>query len=206
LRGRGLHGTVTLLPDATALFAGENRETIPTSASPTARSSARRISSTATEAPPRVPALTKAPLRVAYKTHFDVTVDGRRHRLIAIIRSDHNTHSLTTGDRYVKLAFKVKGDPRRGELRIPSRSGSRSGSSNAGRARLPLSRSSGSQPARCDSDRAVRPARRGQVFLSKGPKNLSPPGATGFWTRTPLCVQTTQSFLPGPVWTTSACG
>jgi hypothetical protein len=27
-----------------------------------------------------------------------------------MLRSDHNTHSLTTGDRYVKLAFQRKGD------------------------------------------------------------------------------------------------
>jgi galactose oxidase-like protein len=27
-----------------------------------------------------------------------------------LLRSDHNTHSLTTGDRYVKLAFRVKQD------------------------------------------------------------------------------------------------
>ena len=27
-----------------------------------------------------------------------------------LLRSDHNTHSLTTGDRYVKLAFEAKRD------------------------------------------------------------------------------------------------
>ncbi len=27
-----------------------------------------------------------------------------------LLRSDHNTHSLTTGDRYVKLAFQAKRD------------------------------------------------------------------------------------------------
>ena len=26
-----------------------------------------------------------------------------------LLRSDHNTHSLTTGDRHVKLAFRPKG-------------------------------------------------------------------------------------------------
>jgi hypothetical protein len=35
-----------------------------------------------------------------------------------MLRSDHNTHSLTTGDRYVKLAFRQKGAARRGEVRI----------------------------------------------------------------------------------------
>jgi hypothetical protein len=37
---------------------------------------------------------------------------------VVITRSDHNTHSLTAGDRWVKLAFETKGDPRKGELRI----------------------------------------------------------------------------------------
>ena len=29
---------------------------------------------------------------------------------VVLMRSDHNTHSLTTGDRYVKLAFQTKGN------------------------------------------------------------------------------------------------
>ena len=37
-----------------------------------------------------------------------------------LLRSDHNTHSLTAGDRYVKLAFGRKGDPRTGGLRVVS--------------------------------------------------------------------------------------
>jgi hypothetical protein len=36
-----------------------------------------------------------------------------------LLRSDHNTHSLTTGDRYVKLAFRIKKDDvSEGELRV----------------------------------------------------------------------------------------
>ena len=35
-----------------------------------------------------------------------------------MLRSDHNTHSLTTGDRYVKLAFHQKGASEKRELRI----------------------------------------------------------------------------------------
>jgi hypothetical protein len=35
-----------------------------------------------------------------------------------MLRSDHNTHSLTTGDRYVKLAFQQKGAAKKGEIRI----------------------------------------------------------------------------------------
>ena len=34
-----------------------------------------------------------------------------------LLRSDHNTHSLTTGDRYVKLAFAHNG-PAAGDLRV----------------------------------------------------------------------------------------
>jgi Galactose oxidase-like, Early set domain len=41
-----------------------------------------------------------------------------------MLRSDHNTHSLTTGDRYVKLAFHQKGGAHKkgaahnGEIRV----------------------------------------------------------------------------------------
>jgi hypothetical protein len=35
-----------------------------------------------------------------------------------LLRSDHNTHSLTAGDRYVSLSFRQKGDARKGELRV----------------------------------------------------------------------------------------
>ena len=35
-----------------------------------------------------------------------------------MLRSDHNTHSLTTGDRYVKLSFRQKGAAHKGEIRI----------------------------------------------------------------------------------------
>jgi len=57
-----------------------------------------------------------------HRGHFDVRIAGSSDRIgsVAILRSDHNTHSLTTGDRYVKLAFQMKGDPRRGELRVVS--------------------------------------------------------------------------------------
>jgi hypothetical protein len=36
---------------------------------------------------------------------------------VVLLRSDHNTHSLTTGDRYVKLAFAPNG-PSAGDLRV----------------------------------------------------------------------------------------
>ena len=37
---------------------------------------------------------------------------------MVLLRSDHNTHSLTTGDRYVKLAFREKRARDKGELRV----------------------------------------------------------------------------------------
>ena len=38
---------------------------------------------------------------------------------MVLLRSDHTTHSLTTGDRYVKLAFKQKGAAQKGEPKLP---------------------------------------------------------------------------------------
>ena len=37
---------------------------------------------------------------------------------MALLRSDHNTHSLTAGDRYVKLAFRSKGPASEGKLLV----------------------------------------------------------------------------------------
>lgn len=134
---RGLHGTVTLLPDATALFAGENREVLvrpddpsfpmagfpvgdPDLGVPNGQIMRPPYLFTSSGKPAPRPAIAQAPPRIDYKSHFDIRVQGRADNIgsIAIIRSDHNTHSLTTGDRYVKLAFEVKGDPRKGEIRI----------------------------------------------------------------------------------------
>jgi len=58
------------------------------------------------------PVITEAPEEISYRGHFNVTVAGDPHRIASVVmlRSDHNTHSLTTGDRYVKLAFHQKGD------------------------------------------------------------------------------------------------
>jgi hypothetical protein len=51
--------------------------------------------------------------------HFDLRVAGPADWIgsVALLRSDHNTHSLTTGDRYVKLAFAASG-PAAGQLRV----------------------------------------------------------------------------------------
>src|SRR5262249_47792699 len=73
------------------------------------------------------PVITEAPGEISYRGHFDVTVAGGADRIASVVmlRSDHNTHSLTTGDRYVKLAFHQKGgarddqgDAHNGELRV----------------------------------------------------------------------------------------
>ncbi len=66
------------------------------------------------------PAITKSPARLSYGGHFDISVaaDSSTIGSVVLLRSDHNTHSLTTGDRYVKLAFREKGAARQGRLRV----------------------------------------------------------------------------------------
>ena len=141
---RGLHGTATLLPDATVFFAGENREALvrpddpffPLESSfagllprgdPDLGVPAGQIFY-----PPYLfresggmaprPSIRKAPDVIDYRGHFDLEVSGSPADIasVAILRSDHNTHSLTAGDRYVKLSFKQKGDARKRELRVVS--------------------------------------------------------------------------------------
>jgi hypothetical protein len=57
---------------------------------------------------------------IDYRGHFDIAIDGNANAIasVVLLRSDHNTHSLTTGDRYVKLAFEVKGNVPDGILRV----------------------------------------------------------------------------------------
>ena len=126
---RGLHGTATLLPDATVFFAGENREALVRPDDP----SFPLITSYAGEiprgdpdlgvpvgqvfSPPYLfqrgsgrssrPRIVHAPGQISYGGRFDLRIAGRADELgsVVLLRSDHNTHSLTTGDRYVKLAF-----------------------------------------------------------------------------------------------------
>jgi hypothetical protein len=138
---RGLHGTATLLPDATVFFAGENREALVRPDDP----SFPMMSSYAGVLPrgdpdlgvpvgqvfspaylfnqdgsaaPR-PEIRRAPARIQYGETFEIQVQGGASgiRSIALLRSDHNTHSLTTGDRYVKLAFRAQGDAK-GTVRV----------------------------------------------------------------------------------------
>jgi hypothetical protein len=143
---RGLHGTATLMPDGTALFAGENREALVRPDDPRFP----MMTSYAGELPfgdpdqavpvgqifypPYLfikntngaraarPTILNSPSEISYRGSFDVQVDRAFGDIgsVVLLRSDHNTHSLTAGDRYVKLAFGVKGDPRTGGLRVVS--------------------------------------------------------------------------------------
>jgi hypothetical protein len=139
---RGLHGTATLLPDGTVFFAGENREALvrpddpsfpltssyagvlprgdPDLGVPVGQvfSPAYLFTQNGTRA--ARPVIERAPQEISYRGHFDITVAGdpRQIASVVLLRSDHNTHSLTTGDRYVKVAFHQKGDSRTGELRV----------------------------------------------------------------------------------------
>ena len=139
---RGLHGTATLLPDGSVFFAGENREALVRPDDPSFP-----LMSTYAGLLPRGdpdlgvpvgqlftppylfnpdgtravrPVIQNAPEEISYGGHFDIRVAGdpRNVSSVVMLRSDHNTHSLTTGDRYVKLAFQVKGAARKGEIRI----------------------------------------------------------------------------------------
>jgi hypothetical protein len=130
---RGLHGTATLLPNATVFFAGENREALVRPDDP----SFPLMSSYAGLLPAgdpdqgvpvgqvfspaylfqqgggrsSRPSIVKAPSEITYGSHFEIRIAGRAEEIgsIALLRSDHNTHSLTTGDRHVKLTFRPKG-------------------------------------------------------------------------------------------------
>ena len=139
---RGLHGTATLLPDGSVFFAGENREALvrPDDPSfPLMTSYAGLLPHGDPDQgvpvgqlffPPYLfkqdgtratrPVITKAPEDISYRGHFDITVAGNPDQIASVVmlRSDHNTHSLTAGDRYVKLAFDQKGAAHKGELRV----------------------------------------------------------------------------------------
>jgi hypothetical protein len=139
---RGLHGTATLLPDGTAFFAGENREALvrPDDPSfPLMTSYAGLLPSGDPDqgvpvgqvfSPPYLfkqdgspaarPVIEEWDGKVEYGGHFDIKVSGDPGQIASVVmlRSDHNTHSLTTGDRYVKMAFQQKGSSKKRELRV----------------------------------------------------------------------------------------
>lgn len=123
---RGLHGTATLLPDATVLFAGENREALISSDDPSFPLGGfaqgdpdQGVPNGQVFAPPYLfnadgslaerPVITTAPERIRYRQRFLVGVDGAPDRIakLVLIRSDHNTHSLTGGERFLDLAFEI---------------------------------------------------------------------------------------------------
>ena len=139
---RGLHGTATLLPDASVFFAGENREALVRPDDPSfpmmSSYAGQLVAGDPDQGVPvgqlffpgylfkqdgsraERPVIMKSPEEISYRGHFDVTVAGDPDRIgsVVLLRSDHNTHSLTTGDRYVKLAFHQKGADHKGELRV----------------------------------------------------------------------------------------
>ena len=139
---RGLHGTATLLPDATVFFAGENREALIRSDDPRfpmgssyagelpAGDPDQGVPVGQVFSPPYLfkagggravrPAIADSPREIDYRGHFDLKVSGSPAAIgsVVLLRSDHNTHSLTAGDRYISLAFRQKGDARKGELRV----------------------------------------------------------------------------------------
>jgi hypothetical protein len=130
---RGLHGTATLLPDATVFFAGENREALvrpddpsfplqtsyagllpfgdPDQGVPVGQVFSPSYLFQRGGGRSSRPQIVQAPGEITYGGHFDLRVAGRVEDIgsIVLLRSDHNTHSLTTGDRYVKLTFAKKG-------------------------------------------------------------------------------------------------
>jgi len=139
---RGLHGTATLLPDGSVFFAGENREALVRPDDPSfplltsyagflpAGDPDQGVPVGQLFFPPYLfkqdgsravrPVIMNAPENISYGGHFDITVAGNLNQIssVVMLRSDHNTHSLTTGDRYVKLAFHQKGAARKVEIRI----------------------------------------------------------------------------------------
>ena len=139
---RGLHGTATLLPNGTVFFAGENREALVQANDPSfplMTTYAGQLPSGDPDLgvpvgqifrPPYLftragsaavrPVIESAPDEILYRGTFDIRIAGNIDDVasVAILRSDHNTHSLTAGDRYVKLAFRQKGAQNKNELRI----------------------------------------------------------------------------------------
>jgi hypothetical protein len=141
---RGLHGTATLLPDGSVFFAGENREALvrpndpffplgaawapdgvlmagdPDQGVPVGQIFYPPYLFTSGGALAARPAILSAPAEIGYRGSFDIRVEGSSDRItsVVLLRSDHNTHSLTAGDRYVKLAFRAKGHASTGDIRV----------------------------------------------------------------------------------------
>jgi len=144
---RGLHGTATLLPDGTVFLAGENREELVQANDPSfplmtsyagllpAGDPDQGVPVGQVFYPPYLfkqgggtaarPVITDSPEEISYRGNFDIEVAGSPDQIasVVLLRSDHNTHCLTAGDRYVKLAFHQKADEREGEQQGDERKG-----------------------------------------------------------------------------------
>jgi hypothetical protein len=138
---RGSHGTATLMPDGSVFLAGENRESLIRADDPSyplATSYAgvlprgdpdQAVPNGQVFSPPYLfqkdggpsgrPVIVDAPGQISYGRNFGlkVAVPSGRVGSVVLLRSDSNTHSLTTGDRYVKLAFASSGRAT-GDLRV----------------------------------------------------------------------------------------
>jgi len=138
---RALHGTATLLPDATVFIAGENREALVRPDDPSFPMQTsygmlpqgdpdQGVPNGQIYRPPYLfkpdgsladrPVIRRAPEEISYREDFNITVEGNSNQIgsVALLRSDHDTHQLTTGDRYVKLSFERRGAGSRGRLRV----------------------------------------------------------------------------------------
>jgi len=157
---RGLHGTATLLPDGTVFFAGENREALVQAGDPSfplmtsyagvlpAGDPDQGVPVGQVFSPPYLfkqgggmaarPVITDSPEEISYRRNFEIEVQGSPGQIasVVLLRSDHNTHSLTAGDRYVKLAFHQKADERRGEQKGGERKGEQEGDEGKGKLRV----------------------------------------------------------------------
>ena len=129
---RGLHGNALLLPDASVMIMGDDRINLvpPGDRAYPAGDPDWGVANGQIFKPPYLfqnaedeaarPAIVSAPDEISYRQQFDVKVAGSASRIasVSIIRTDFDTHSLESGEKYVKLYFRVKGTPADGVLRI----------------------------------------------------------------------------------------
>jgi len=129
---RGLHGNALLLPDASVMIMGDDRINLvpPGDRAYPPGDPDWGVANGQIFKPPYLfqnaedeaerPAIVSAPDEISYRQQFDVKVDGSASRIksVSIIRTDFDTHSLESGEKYVKLYFRVKGKPEDGVLRI----------------------------------------------------------------------------------------
>jgi hypothetical protein len=134
---RGLHGTATLLPDGSVFLAGENREALirpddpsfpmgifpqgdPDLGVPVGQIFRPPYLFNSNGSAAARPGITSAPNEISFDGHFDIVTSLPAQEIdsVVLLRSDHNTHSFTAGDRYVKLSFEQKGAAKKEELRV----------------------------------------------------------------------------------------